>query len=279
MHRVALALRRSSPYEIVEERESADIEIVHAIGVRDLVEYLVEIKKAGRKVVVLQYCFITGGTLDEWRAVWEHVDLVWSYLPSLETHLRDLLLLRPLGVAPELMEQPIDELVRRQRSGVLTSGYVADATGEAIGEFASAASVGDMPVVHLGPANPVGLRSKPLDWRAVLNVTDQSLASIYGSMAAVSGLRFIEGFELPAAEGLVNGARPIMFKRQDAQLWFDDLACYVPEYQAGSAQLVEAIRERLESMKPVRRDEIERARQNFDWRIICAEFWRRVSRI
>lgn len=279
MHRVALALRRSSPYEVVDSRGNADIEIVHATGVRDLAEYIDEIKHAGRRVVMLQYCFQTGGTVDEWRSIWERVDLVWSYLPTLKPHLGDLLFLYPLGVAPELMTQSVDDLLRSQRSGVLTSGYVAHRDGEAIGEVARAASMRNLPVIHLGPPNPVGLLNKATDWRSMLNVSDKDLARVYGSLQAVSGLRFFEGFELPAAEGLVNGARPIMFERSDASIWFSDMAAYVPEFESGSRQLVDAIADAFDSMKPVTRDEIERARQHFDWRVICADFWKRVARI
>lgn len=278
MHRVADALRRSSPYEVVENRDEADIEFVHAVGVRDLTGYIDAIRRAGRKVVLIQYCFLSGGTVEQWREIWDRVDAVWSYLPRLDAHLGTKLQLSPLGADDVFTKMTVEQTMSRTRESVMTSGFVSGFGAEAIDEFTRAASRLSLPVYHLGPENVEGMTFKPANWRALNGIADRALAQVYTKTKAVSGLRWVEGFELPALEGLVLGARPVMFKRADASIWFNDFARYVPEKGPGEP-LIESIMETLRSIEPVSSDEIKAARNLFDWSRIMGEVWRHVRRI
>ena len=58
------------------------------------------------------------------------------------------------------------------------------------------------------------------------NADDKTLAKYYSQCEFVSGLRRIEGFELPVIEGLLCGARPICFDIPDYRHWFDKLGFY-----------------------------------------------------
>jgi hypothetical protein len=61
------------------------------------------------------------------------------------------------------------------------------------------------------------------------NISDDDLAHYYSECMFVSGLRRIEGFELPVIEGALCGARPIVFDQPHYREWFGDFAIFIPE--------------------------------------------------
>ena len=91
----------------------------------------------------------------------------------------------------------------------------------------------------------------------------------------MSGLRRIEGFELPAAEGLLCGARPIMFDRPHYRDWFNKWAIFIPEGNREEVlqSLIDVFQQEY---RPVTLEEIAEARQLFDWQSIINGFWRYI---
>jgi hypothetical protein len=174
----------------------------------------------------------------------------------------------PLGVDP-VFRQP-STFTERRPYKVLTSGYVNGHGMEALEEPAQVAlALGHQPV-HLGPL-PSGL-TKPWHDHMYHGIGDWELKLLYHRSEYVAAMRYVEGFEFPAAEGLVNGCRPIMFDRSDARCWFNDWAHFVPE--CSGPELEAHLYKILEqTAAKVTAEEIAAAKKLFNWSTIVSSFW------
>lgn len=268
MTRVAVALARYAPLsvEIVETYAEADIVVSHLIGPWDQMETKPEI--------VIQYCLRSAGLdYERWAQRWRRAMFVWSYfdLPA-ETGLNGYKFYHsPLGVDDAF----ISPLAATDRDSVMTSGYVSASIAEAIEEVMQAAWMLDIPIVHLGPHYIDGIHQQ-FAMRSILGVSDSVLAGFYSQCKWVSGLRHVEGFELPIIEGLCCGARPIVFDRPDMHQWYDGHAVFVPECDG-----TELVRHLLDVMgdepDPVTRDERQWAAERFAWEPIVKGFWEQAG--
>lgn len=281
MYRVSTALREHLPCEIAETPEDADLQILHTIG------HLAERHLRNDNYAIIQYCS-RSKTADQsslvdltpWEPLWEKAKVVWSYydIPSeLEKDhwLNDKFYLAPMGV-PKLFLEPFPVEMERDY-GVMTSGYVSGPGAEAIEEVAIAAHKLSMNVLHLGP-HPKGMHFFPPRWSSVLNVTDEQLSMYYHRCLWVSGLRHIEGFELPIIEGLMCGARPIAFDRPETRRWFDKHAYLIPECHG--KELVEHLMLFMKN-PPVAVTDAEReiVARKFNWETIVRGFWGKLTEV
>lgn len=270
MRRVAGALRVYSPRDlvkIVNNRRDADLEVLHVIGLE-----AIERAKQTTPFAVVQYCVhSTDADYAQWRPLWDAAKLTWSYY-KLDAH--------PFYHAPLGVDQEVFSPSRVTRTSVMTSGYVSGPGAEAIEEMATAARLVGLPVTHLGPV-PVHShdQSKKMDvgggWRSVNGINDEQLAQEYSRCLWVSGLRHVEGFELPVIEGLLCGARPIVFDRDDMHQWYKEHAVFVPECSGETLvkTLVSVLSQEPAPVLPSERDEVAR---KFDWRTIAEGFWSRL---
>lgn len=265
MFRVADALKAYAPVGITFTNErDADVRVLHVIG-NDAIDYAAERK--GMEYAVIQYCYLTAGE-GQWNGLWDNAKTVMSYynLPTAKLYRT------PLGIDPVFLE---DYPKMPRTIGVMTSGYVAGPGAEAIEEVAIAADRLRMKTVHLGP-KPVGLTQPlPANWRNLYGVSDDLLAAHYRSTAYVSGLRHVEGFELPVVEGLACGARPIVFDRPEMRRWFDGHAIFVPEC-SGEELVNHLMAVMVMQPVPVTRAERMKVLQRFNWETIVEGFWERV---
>jgi len=269
MFRVSDALRRHAPsdVEIVERPADADLQVLHVIG-QDALDFT----SAAPRTAVIQYCLYSAD-VESWHPLWEKTSLVWSYydlhgrLPQGANFYH-----APLGVDPAFLTRP---LVGTSRQYVMTSGYVAGSRAEAIEEVAHAADACGLATVHLGPM-PVGLtKALPRSWYNVHEISDAALAALYDGARWVSGLRYIEGFELPVVEGLARGARPFVFDRQDMRQWYAGHAEFIPECEGN--ELVERLKRLfMHPQWPVSLGEIADVRHKFDWETIVGGFWSNI---
>lgn len=265
MYRVADALREYAPrgVQFVSLPGESDLQVLHAIGMNARPD------AHAREYAVIQYCTTNDSPLDRGE-LWGNARLVWSYydLP-----------------APRLYHAPLggDGRVFYPRGGerrrlVLTSGYVNGPGAEAIEAATDAALQKGLSVIHLGPDTVVGMRNINHPHRRVMhNISDNDLAKLYSKCEWVAAMRYIEGFELPAVEGLLCGARPIMFDQPATRRWYEGHAEFVPEYE-NRIQLTQRLREVFSSPAvPVSEDEMEAVKITFDWRRIVEGFWKRIS--
>lgn len=279
MTRVANALERYAPsnVEIVTTPQYADFFVLHVIG-SDAIPYVAE--RPNMKYAAIQYCYKTAGEGD-WSALWRRAKAVWSYydLDSLllPEHEHFEFYHAPLGLDDAFVADSNLTINPSTREiGVMTSGYVSGPGAEAIEEFNEAAGRLDLSVVHLGP-EPTGLTQRPCGkWRNAHGISDNQLALLYRSTKWVSGLRYIEGFELPALEGLACGARPIVFDRPEMRHWYGEHAVFVPECN-GEDLVKHLLRVLSDEPKSVSNDERDDVIRTFDWERIVKGFWERAT--
>jgi hypothetical protein len=276
MYRVARALRVWAPRELefVRDPAQADLQVVHVIGPNAIDEI------RSPRCALIQYCLGAASTADgtnqripsaAYEPLWARAELVWSYL-DLAKYCASSFYYAPLGIDPAF----VNTYVKTPRDiGVLTSGYVSDPCGEAIEEMAWASDRSGLSMLHLGPDDVQGMARKPSNWQFVNGLTDTQLAQVYCHTAWVSGLRHVEGFEMPVIEGLACGARPIVFDRPDMTQWYTDHAVFVQE--CSGDVLVRVLAEVLER-SPVPVTESERAviLDRFNWASIIRGFWERI---
>jgi hypothetical protein len=275
MGRVAHWLTRYAPatVTIVTDAAEADLVILHAVGFDETIAAIEVARQRKQRYAILQYCLRSTQrpTTHEWIDLWVNAVAVWSYydLPQLCKEDRTTLPhYAPLYVAPLGVDSTVfmfDPDATAKTHLMLTSGYVAETEG--VREAAAAALRVGGRNIHLGPDLALG---RHVD--CVLDISDAQLARFYRRCQFVAGLRRVEGFELPAAEGLRCGARPVMFDTPHYRRWFDGLVEFVPE---GPPEQLTNDLERLfrEGARPVTREEAAEARWRFDWQRLCDGFW------
>jgi len=270
----ALAAHAPSHIAIVEHPQMADLIVHIVVGVGNFadipIDKLIENEMAhDQRYAIVQCCLMSTeqAVPDFWKPLWTNADLVWSYLdltkfaPTYDFPFY----YAPLGVDSSVFNRN----GKRDRDiTMLTTGYVPDA--ECIRECAEAVRRVEGKHFQVGPDFHIGPHST-----AKLNIPDFEMASLYSRSRFVAGLRRDEGFELPAAEGLMCGARPIMFDAPHYRKWFDKWAVFIPE--ECSEKVTASIEQVLKKELPVTDREFEEVRTTFDWSNIVGEFWERIE--
>ena len=279
--RVAEALAKYAPSSvgIVTNERDADLVVLHVIGRRDrMLSKAQTVTRAGQRYAVVQYVLKSTQkprALD-WHNLWAFAACVWSYLDLPAALAEDWDEVSggfgiPFYHAPLGVEADVFTFAGEHEMGlmpfVMTTGQ--SWLTESVREVAIAAQRVGAYVVHLGPNIGHGLT-------CVTDIPDRALMAFYRRCDFVSGLRRIEGFELPAAEGLLCGARPIMF----------NLPCYRSWYDGGLAEFIEetdrdGVIDQLEVLfrrgaRPVTAEERAIAVKRFHWPTIIRGFWDRV---
>lgn len=262
--RDALATYRPEGVSLVDSREKADLEIVHVVGWGSFPEGF-----GDRRFALAQYCLLTteDSSPSRWLDVWRQAEAVWSYY-DLPAHVADdnfEFYFAPLGVDGNVF-RPIGEGRRSFKIG--TSGYVAET--ESVGECARAADKIGGATAHLGP--DLGMPGR-ISYKEGLS--DDGVARLWSSCERVAALRRVEGFELPAIEGLACGARPVAFAAPHYERWLESHADYVPECSAD--ELVPLLAELFaKPPRPVSEAERKAVLERFDWKTLAGGFWERV---
>lgn len=278
IHRVARAMTRYKPdwASLVDTPEEADLRVLHVVGLQDMEEWC-----AKGPYALIQYCLktaeehVSGAALNpesnpgRWLPIWQRAKSIWSYY-DLNAYVRETrgveglsnFYYAPLGVDGDVFvpSEPV-----RKRFIIGTSGYVADS--EAVGECHSAARYVDRMQLHLGPRLPLGSGVTYIN-----SVSDEQLAEFWSQCSFVAGLRRFEGFELPALEGLMCGARPIMFDAPHYRAWFDGHAEFIPEAEPAvvTEHLIRLFEQPVRAVTPAERSH---ALQKFDWKNLVTGFW------
>ena len=251
--------------------------VLYVIGRRDAIfREIDDAERRGQSVAIVQCCLrstLRPSTAD-WVDGWKRATVVWSYLDlrwaCADDGVRDDFAFyhAPLG-----SDATVFKPGGRKRHGmtfaVATSGQ--SWLTESVKECALAAQAHGRQTFHLGP----DLHRDAEGVTCVSGIDDAVLASWYRLCDYVSGLRRIEGFELPALEGLLCGARPVLFNREHYRRWYGDHAIYIDERDRGSvtSDLV-----RIFADRPARvtADERQHVAETFAWAPIATGFWERA---
>lgn len=273
--RVVRALTQYAPFgiEIVADSSSADLIVLHVIGRQDRIGRQVShLKARGQQYAAIQYCVRSTmrPSTENWFPLWRDAILTWSYYDLKALCAEDGTsqdfpsYYAPLGVDASVF-YPRNRGERQYVIGTSGSSWVT----ESIREAGYAARRVDRLMFHLGPR----LNRRPHIVYAN-GMDDDALADLYSQCEFVAGLRRTEGFELPAAEGLLCGARPICFDRRHYK-WFEPWAIFIPE--GPREQVIDSLEAVFHSgARPVTEAERGAAKVRFDWNTIVTGFWRRI---
>jgi hypothetical protein len=248
--RIEHKLRKYAPANVEwTDLQNAELVIIPVIGRHDHITRFVDtITKSGRKYVVLQVSLKSTRNPNpaDWLELWQGAVMVWSYywLPG-KFHLYHA----PLGADP-LLFHPLN----------LERKYVVGMTGqytrtECLWELEKAARSIDEKALKIHAEN------------------DEQMNVQYNQCRYISGLRHKEGFELPAAEGMLAGARPILFDTPDFRYWYDGIAEFIPE--GNPLSTINHLTRLFQLDFPVSGHEVMYARYRFDWERIISRFWER----
>jgi glycosyltransferase involved in cell wall biosynthesis len=245
-------------------------------GSHDRYERLADrLRARGQKFAVMQIALRTTQkpNTEQWRSLWSKAELVWTYYPLKEWIAEDggapidfNFYHTPLGVDNTIFTpDPPEERIYT----ICASGQMRHHEGTAECDESVARMGGKL----LNLSMPMADMVSDVTFRT--GVTDEALAKLYRQSQFVSGLRYYEGFELPAAEGLLCGARPVLYDKLHYRQWYEPWGEFVPQDRLRPVMkhlvpLFEA------GPRPVTAEEREAAAKLFNWETIVKGFWERI---
>ena len=267
--RQAVAYYAPDSVEIVEDERSAEVVVLTVIGrFQQTTRRVRSMCARGQRYAVIQVCLESTMVPDprDWLQLWRGALVVWSTY-NLEAMIGRIpgFYHAPFGADADAFRLPVN--------GGDSRLYLMMASGpswltESVREVVLACrSVGGRPVV-LGP----GGAGRDVD--TMTGLSDAQLADLYRQCWYVSGLRRTEGFELGAAEGILCGARPVLFDRPHYREWYDGLGVFIRE--RSRPEVIADVRAMLAcGLRPVTETTRADAAQRFDWARLAGGFWER----
>ena len=275
LFRVETALEKYKPewVDLCDNEEDADVVILHVVGRQDQVtDHINYLKSKNKKYIIIQYALRSTmrPKTDHWIPLWEDALLVWSYYNLPLWCVED-----GNGVSFNFYHSPLGANHISPVSGN-NKDFVIATTGlsyltESVREGIVASQRVGRKSFHLGA--DIGRNKHHVTCRT--GISDEELARYYSRCEFVSGLRRDEGFELPAVEGLLCGARPVLFDRGHYRQWYYGLGVFIPELPR--PQVEDALVALFEKgADPVTKEEMEIAKKRFNWETIINNFYERV---
>jgi len=233
------------------DRAEADLVVIPAYGRHDHIEIETrELKREGREYAIIQLALQStrNPNPEDWLEIWQGAKVVWSYyaLPG-----KFNLYHAPLGADSKVFH-PLN----------LDRGYLVGTTGN----YARAECLWE-----------VGSAARKVGWD-MLRITglthDEEINRAYNDCKFISGLRRKDGFELPVVEGLLAGARPIVFDTPNYRQWYEGLARFIPE-RTPAETVINLMNLFCDDFAPVTSLDISYARDMFNWSALIKDFWER----
>lgn len=277
--RTARMMERYAPsrMEFLNTEKGAHLILLHVIGRRDHVRRTVEHAIHSRqRIAIIQHVLRSSQkpNATDWQDIWIQCELIWSAynLPLISAQdgarWSAPFYHAPFGCDPDVFYAPLGNHRRYILGTASTSPEI-----ESIQECYDAAKSTGRLHMHLGNSLP----SEEHVVDVYHNISDRELATLWGQCEYVSGLRQIEGFELPAVEGLLCGARPLLYDAPHYRQWYDPWGVFIP-YRPSCIERTKVIANALqERAKPVSDTERAHAAQFFHWQRIVQGFWELID--
>lgn len=271
--RIISELEKYAPPGItfVDTPEKADMAILHVNG---RFNQFTRMAKQFNKYIVMQYCLRStrNPRTETWKELWDNSQFVFSYYDLDYEIAQDgntwkiqNFLHSPLGA-----DDTVFNMDNRKENEfvILTCGNEHYLKTESILDVVQAASRAGKRMYHLGTD-----MSLDADVTYGKEISDKELANVYKSCRFVSGLRHVEGFEMPAVEGIFCGARPILFDTRNYRQWYEPWAIFIPEKKNVVHELIKLFEGNI---LPIKQQERQEAVYRFNWKDIATNFWKRV---
>ncbi len=262
--RISEALRAHAP-DWVEwtNYDDADIMIVHVVGAGEL-----EMCSKPKPKVIIQQCYFTAGAPDiDYIQYWEKALLTVSFHDLTKyTDRKFSFLALPWGADPDVFT-----LTNKGHRSikVLATGHVADTEG--IDKLHEAVQQTGHVLYQTG--SHFGWPRK--NYTNLPFMDDKDFSEILNATQYVSALRFIEGFELMAIEGLMCGARPIV-PNDPTYDWYREHAVTIDRNGDITSQLVNILKN---EPTPVTEEERKMIVDRFSWNRIISDLFNKIKEV
>lgn len=210
-------------------------------------------------------------------------------LPSIEAEYPDKANMIPLGADPEVFypENRLREFL------VHTHGY--DLRAESIKYVYLACKEQGGKQCHIGSDfDSLNSQSGDILDKNYINIhcdiTDDEMKRYYNSSRFVSGLRLIEGFEMPIIEGAMCACRPITYDLPCYKRWFSEFAAFVPfvgepekdgepfgNSEQRAKELISSIQQIFNQHSCLNKSQIDYVKNTFSWARIMPTIWEIIN--
>lgn len=256
--------------EIVQNEDVADLIVINVNGRRDKVLRKIKpILSNGKSYAIIQHCLRSTKTksTSDWLDIWKNAKVVWSAYNLKHKLEEDGNTLdfnfyhSGFGVDSKIF-YPLN-IDKKYLVCTLGPAYLS----ESVRELIIAADNVNAQVAYIGKAD-----IEKDNVTCFKNISDEEVNKIYNQSHYVSGLRRIEGFEFPAAEGLLAGARPLLYDAEHYKDWYAGVGEFVPETERSQiANDLTALFKK--DIKKVSVDDINEGIKRFNWEKIITNFW------
>jgi glycosyltransferase involved in cell wall biosynthesis len=237
--------------------ESADIMIVHVVGGGE-----VEMCEKPKPKVIIQHCYFTASAHEiDYAKYWEQALLAVSF-HDLRKYTDKVIPYygMPWGADPAVFKYSNKG---RRNIKVMATGHVAETEG--IDKLFEACKTTGFSLFQTGG----NFGWDPKHYFFLPYMEDEDLADILNSTQYVSALRFIEGFELMAIEGLMCGARPLV-PDDPTYDWYREHAITIYKDKDITTQLVDIFKV---TPNPVSPEEHRQIVEKFSWDKLVRDFF------
>lgn len=263
--RISLAFHTYAPdwVEWVEDEKDSDLNLIHVVGGGE-----VPMLQLPKKKIIIQHCYFTASPQEfDYPKYWEESLLSCSFHDLTKYTTRKFNYHgMPWGADPavfNLHPPSIREFI------VGATGHIAETEG--IDKVYEAVAQTKSKMWHTG--QNFGWDSNRYQFIPYLH--DTYFAKLLNHTQYISALRFIEGFELMAIEGLMCGARPII--TQDATYdWYREHAYTVDTTKDIVPQLVDIL---SNSPRELSAEEHTKIISTFSWSTIMHNFYTAVEEV
>ena len=258
--RISDALHKFAPdwVEWVQDYDTCDIALIHVVGTGEI-----ELLEKPKPKVIIQHCYFTAGAPGvNYIKFWKQSILTVSFhnLPSY-TDRKFPFYHMPWGADADMFKL----LLNTPRTiKILATGHVAETEG--IDKVFEAARNTGTVLYHTGH----NFNWDKSHYTFLQNLNDSQFVELLNSVQYVSALRFIEGFELMAIEGLFCGARPII-PNDPTYDWYREYAYTIDRNSDIVKQLENIIKN---PPRPILTDEYETIVQKFSWQTLIPNFYK-----
>ncbi len=262
--RISYALHKFAP-DWVEwsDYDNADIMIVHVVGGGEI-----EPCERPKPKVIIQHCYFTASAHEiDYTKFWEKALLAVSFHDLRKYTDKNIPYYgMPWGADPTVFVQTN----KGHRSiKVLATGYIAET--EAIDKVHEAVERTGHVLYQTG--NHFGWPRKNYIHIPFLD-DDRDFVDILNASQYVSALRFIEGFELMAIEGLMCGARPIV-PNDPTYDWYREHAMTIDRNGDVVGQLANILKD---EPNPISAEEHKQVVDKFSWQRLIPDFYEELQR-
>jgi hypothetical protein len=259
--RIGGALRKYFP-NTEWVNSNPDIIIVELLGQGE-VDYLNSLKSLDN-VIMFQHNFFTSGVPQEvWIDLWTRCKLVLSFHDLTDYTDKKFNFLRTrLGAEPDQFK--ISKYDRNFK--VFSTGHVAET--ECLDKVFLACKNTNNVMIQTGENFHWDNRY----YTFVNYLPENQFTYMLQRVQYVTGLRLIEGFEMACVEGAMTGAVPIVPDLPTYD-WYKDFGIYIDTHRDIVTQLSDIF---SREYKPLTSEQINYVRDEFSWKKICSNIYKRI---